>query len=129
MSEYQKYIGVPWSSESDGYDCMSFIRKIQSEHFNIEMPVISIPDYDNIKGLVGLMNGHAENQKWTPVDAPIHGDVVLVRSPMHFGVWLDIDGGGVLHCVRGFGVVFTKDAFWSTSGFGRKKYLRHWSRI
>jgi len=125
-SEFEQYIGLPWSTEE--YDCMSFVRKIQADHFDIEMPVISIPDYDDVRGLVGLMNGHAENQNWFPIQIPMHGDLVLIRTPMHLGIWINVDGGGVLHCVRGAGVVYTKDSHWSTSGFGRKQYLRHWSK-
>ena len=131
MSEFEKYIGIPWAAGASGpdeFDCMSFVREIQANHFNVDMPAITIPDYDDIRGLVGLMSGHAENQHWSPVTAPQHGDVVLVRSPMHFGVWIDVDGGGVIHCVKGAGVVWTKDQSWPSSGFGRKQYLRHRSK-
>lgn len=128
MSEFAQYIGLPWAAGAAGpdeYDCMAFVKVVQGKHFGIDMPDISIPDYDDIRGLVGLLNGHAENSNWLPVTTPIHGDVVLVRSPMHFGVWISADGGGVIHCVRGAGVVFTKDSSWQASGFGRKQYLRH----
>ena len=40
---------------------------------------------------------------------PADGDVVLIRqakNPAHAGLWIDADGGGILHCVRGIGVVF-----------------------
>jgi hypothetical protein len=43
---------------------------------------------------------------------------------MHIGTWLDVDGGGVLHCTRGIGVIFTHDAAWRLSGFGRREYFR-----
>jgi hypothetical protein len=40
------------------------------------------------------------------------------------GVWLDVDGGGVLHCAEGAGVVFQRsDAIklngWAVEGFYR----------
>ncbi|TAN71888.1 MAG: DUF87 domain-containing protein [Magnetospirillum sp.] len=44
------------------------------------------------------------------------------RHPIHVGVWLDVDGGGVLHCAEGAGVVFQRsDALalngWAIEGF------------
>ena len=59
---------------------------------------------------------------------PQHGDIVVIRRPYHVGVWLDIDGGGVLHAIHGACVIWTPDASWRTSGFGRREYLRHRSR-
>ena len=49
--------------------------------------------------------------------------------PVHIGVWLDIDGGGVLHAVRHAGVVFQNlaalDAHgWRIEGFYRFRELR-----
>lgn len=131
MSEFAKYIGMQWEAGAEGpdtWDCMAFAAYIQKEHFNIPMPRITIPNYDDIKGLVLLNSTCTERENWKQVDRPNNGDMVMVRSPMHYGVWLDIDGGGVLHCVRGQGVVWTKDSAWNTSGFGRKVYLRHSSK-
>ena len=132
IMEFSDYIGIPWEAGAEGpdsFDCMSFTRVIQKDQFNIDMPPITIPDYDNHKTLVGILNTHVERENWIAVDTPQHGDAVLIRSPMHYGTWLDIDGGGVIHCVRGIGVIFTKDSSWPLSGFGRKQYLRHRSKI
>lgn len=128
MSEFARYIGQPWEAGANGpesWDCMAFVSHLQREHFGIDMPRITIPDYDDTRGLVLLNATCDEHENWHRVDAPMHGDLVMVRSPMHYGVWLDIDGGGVIHCVRRQGVVWTKDAAWALSGFGRKVYLRH----
>ncbi|WP_035216978.1 NlpC/P60 family protein [Desulfobulbus elongatus] len=131
MSEFGAYIGIPWQEGAagpDAYDCMSFVAEVQRRHFGIVMPRITIPDYDDVRQLVRLINGHAENEHWQMVAAPRHGDIVFIRHPAHYGVWLDVDGGGVLHCSRWAGVVFNSDSSWHTSGFGRKQYLRHRSR-
>ena len=45
----------------------------------------------------------------TEVEKPQEGDIVFMRqakNPVHAGIWLNIDDGGVLHCVRENGVVF-----------------------
>lgn len=128
MSEFARYIGVPWEAGAQGpdaYDCMSFFRFLQGAHFGVEVPIIIAPDYDDPAALTGLFGGHAERARWARVATPHHGDAVMIHKPMHIGTWLDLDGGGVLHCVRGIGVIFTKDADWRMSGFGRREYFRH----
>lgn len=132
MSEFTRYIGLPWEAGAAGpgaWDCMAFARTVQRHHFGILMPEIAIPDYDDVRALVRLNSDHREHANWVVVAQPIHGDLVLVRKPMHYGVWLDLDGGGVIHCVRGQGVVYTKDSAWPVSGFGRREYLRHLSKL
>ena len=128
MSNYAKYIGIPWEAGAQGpesFDCMAFFRHVQEKNFGIEVPTIIAPDYDDANILVDLMINHPERQKWLKIPTPEHGCAVIVHKPMHIGVWLDIDGGGVLHCVRGVGVIFTSNGSWSVSGFGRREYFRH----
>ena len=123
---FAQYIGTPWEAGAQGpdsFDCMAFFRHVQERHFGVHMPEIIAPDYEKPEVLVALFAHHKERQRWTKVGAPKHGCAVLVHRPMHIGVWLDIDGGGVLHCVRGVGVVFTGDSSWPVSGFGRKEYF------
>lgn len=97
---------------------------VQREHFGIAVPPVIAPDYDDPTVLVNLFRTHEENYHWARVDAPKHGDAVIIHKPFHIGIYLDIDGGGVLHCVRGPGVIFTHDAAWRLSGFGRREYRR-----
>ena len=128
MSEFARYIGIPWEAGAQGpeaYDCMAFFRAVQGAHFCIEVPAIIAPDYDDPEVLVALLRDHDERARWLRIDSPRHGDAVLIHKPMHIGTWLAIDGGGVLHCVRGAGVVFTADSAWRCSGFGRREYYRH----
>ena len=123
---FAQYIGIPWVAGAQGpdaFDCMAFFRYVQGRHFGIEVPQIIAPDYDDPMALSAMFSDHPERQRWTRIDQPRHGCAVLVRRPMHIGVWLDMDGGGVLHCVRGAGVVFTHGGAWPASGFGRREYF------
>jgi hypothetical protein len=123
---FANYIGTPWVAGSQGpdaYDCMGFFRHIQRKHFNIEVPQIIAPDYNNPRVLVDLFSSHPERQRWSSLQKPVHGSAVIVRHPLHIGTWLDMDGGGVIHCVRGIGVIFTHDSSWPSSGFGQKDYF------
>lgn len=127
MSWARKYIGIQWEDGAQGpeaYDCWAFFRMVQRAHFNREVPVILAADYDDPSALATLFREHEENGRWVKVDQPQPGDGVIVHKPLHVGIWLPDDGGGVLHCVRGAGVIFTKDADWRVSGFGRREYRR-----
>jgi hypothetical protein len=104
---------------------MAFFRLIQKEHFGIEVPIIIAPDYEDQYCLADMFSTNPERDKWISIPKAEEGCAVLVHRPMHIGVWLNIDGGGVLHCTRGIGVIFTKDSSWPFSGFGRKEYFRH----
>jgi len=122
------YVGIPWAAGAQGpdsFDCMGFFKMLQSKHFGIEVPSIIAPDYDNPEVLADLFGRHEEREQWTRIDQVEHGCAVIVHRPMHIGTWLDVDGGGVLHCVRGPGVIFTTDSSWPVSGFGRKEFFRH----
>lgn len=128
MSQWAAYIGKPWVAGAqgpDGWDCWALFRAVQAAHFGIDVPIILAADYDDPRHLAALFAEHGERAHWRSVERPEHGDAVIVHRPLHIGTWLDVDGGGVLHAVRGVGVIFTKDAGWRLSGFGRREYFRH----
>ncbi len=133
MSAFARYIGRPYERGAQGpdsFDCGGLVRAVQMEQFGIAMPEVIAPDYDDGQAVVGLIRTQAEAQGWEPVPAPPrHGDIVIVRRPYHVGVWLETDGGGVLHAITGFQVIWTPEAAWRVSGFGRREYLRHRSKL
>lgn len=131
MSAFSTYIGMPYiegGQGPDAFDCMGFFRMVQGKHFGIEVPTIIAPDYDDPNVVASCFNNE-ERENWYKVQVPQHGDAVMVHRPLHIGLWVDEDGGGVLHCVKDIGVIFTKNAAWATSGFGRCEYYRHWSKM
>ncbi len=127
MSWAARYIGIPWEAGAQGpdaFDCWAFFRMVQRDHFGRQVPVILAPDYNDPSVLVSLFREHEENHRWLAADRPRDGDAAIIHKPLHVGVWLAADGGGVLHCARGAGVIFTHDAAWRNSGFGRKEIRR-----
>lgn len=122
------YIGLPWVAGAQGphaFDCMGFFRFVQGKHFGIDVPPIIAPDYDDPAKLTSMFARHEERDHWLLTEQPTHGCAVIIHRPLHIGVWLDVDGGGVLHCARGTGVIFTGDSAWRFSGFGRKEHFTH----
>ena len=104
-------IGRPWIAGARGpeaYDCWGLFLEVQRTQFNRELPEIPV-DALNIKEVLNAFSHHPERQRWQKVKQPTEGDAILMRQsryPVHIGVWLDIDGGGVLHAVQHAGVVY-----------------------
>jgi len=125
---FSQYIGIPWKAGAQGpdaFDCMAFFKHLQREQFGLDVPAILAPDYSDQHAIADLFSAHPERQKWTRIPQPKHGCAVIIHRPLHIGTWISVDGGGVLHCVAGIGVIFTHDAAWQVSGFGRKEYFEH----
>lgn len=128
------YMGRPWVNGAQGpdaFDCWSFFRWVQRLHFGRETPFIDV-DADNPLAVRRAFEKHPERQRWTLVPAPSEGDAVLMahnKYPSHVGVWLDVDGGGVLHCINGEGVVFSSRSALQISGWGRVEFYRYASDV
>lgn len=124
------YIGTPWANGAQGpdsFDCWSFFRHIQIKHFGIDVPIIEV-DADNWRSVIKGFVGHDERSQWIATIRPKEGDAVLMRHskyPSHVGLWLDVDGGGVLHCVRGEGVIFSSLTALKLSGWGKLEFYTH----
>ncbi|MBT3305060.1 MAG: hypothetical protein HN377_01110 [Alphaproteobacteria bacterium] len=128
----EHYIGIPWSATGEGPDnfhCWAFVRHIQKQNFGRDLP--GIPNPEDVLAIARGFRDHPERQRWELVNAPNDGDCVLMRQaryPIHVGVWLEVDNGGVLHCSQEAGVAFqTLNSLalngWSVEGF--YKYIEN----
>ena len=106
-----KYIGLPWVAGRQGpdsFDCWGFVRWVLAHEYGHIVPPVNI-NPDNLRDVLRAFKEDLAFQAFKEVEKPQDGDVVLMRqskNPVHAGLWLDVDGGGVLHCVRDSGVVF-----------------------
>jgi hypothetical protein len=97
------------------------------QRVNFGRTVSEIPTPETLLDIVRLFRGHPELQRWQAVDDACEGDCVLMRQaryPVHVGVWVDVDGGGVLHCVQGHGVIFQSLSDLQQSGWNIHAYYR-----
>lgn len=107
-----QYLGMPWVSGHEGpesFDCWGLVRYVQQQHFNRNVPSILV-DANNIHAVVKEFTANDERSQWQEVEHPKEGDCLLLsqnKRPTHVGIWLEVDGGGLLHAVQGAGVVFT----------------------
>lgn len=109
------YLGKPWESGKEGpdaFDCWGLVRYVQKLHYQRELSAIHV-DADNVRAVVQAFSSNDERTRWQQVAIPQDGDCLLLsqsKEPTHVGVWLDVDGGGLLHAVKGTGVVFSSAA-------------------
>ena len=128
-TELTRLIGLPWVAGARGpeaYDCWGLFLAVQRQHFDRDLPEIPIDALD-LRAVLDAFTAHPARQRWQPVSPVEEGDAILMRQsryPVHIGVWLDIDGGGVLHAVRHAGVVFQNLAALDAHGWRIEGYYR-----
>lgn len=118
------YIGEPWIAQSN--DCWAFCRRVWREQFGVDVPVIGV-DTENMLAVAQAFRDNPERVQWYEVAEPREGDAVLMahwRHPSHVGIWLEVDGGGVLHCEKGPGVVFSGRAAMDRAGWRTLRFYR-----
>ncbi|MEI2416223.1 NlpC/P60 family protein [Orrella sp. JC864] len=119
-----RYIGLPWrfgARGPDAYDCWGLLHECRARHFGGGVP-------DTVLGQAAkrLYSRKLKSGEWEVVDLPAHGDGVLLRAgnDPHVGIYLDLDGGGVLHALEGCGVVFTPMRGLVSLGYSNPKFHR-----
>lgn len=124
-----KFIGLPWAYGARGpheFDCWNFVRHVQKDHFGIDMPEVDY--HDDWKSAAENLSHHEERRNWTQVDKAQEGDVVLMarsRLPVHIGICITANRqSGVIHCVRGQGVVFQPFGSLTVAGWGSLQFYR-----
>lgn len=109
------------NGENNEFNCWGLLRDVQRRFFGIELPKTSLGD-----PLAELYSKQMKSGRWEIVDEPFHGCGVLMRAgnDPHCGVWLDFEGGGVLHCERGNGVLWQKEHELRASLYANLKFYR-----
>ena len=125
----EHYIGRPWVSGESGpaaFDCWGLVRAVYADHYGLFLPAVDV-DAASPLAVRRALSGGAERDRWYLVHLPADGDVVLMghaQHPHHVGLWLDCDGGGILHSVRGAGVVFSARPALAASGWNIHGFYR-----
>lgn len=125
----EQYLNLPWESGAQGpdrFNCWGLVRHVQREHFGRELPLIQVDGDDNAAIRRAFMH-HPEHARFEMVAVPAHGDIVEMGNTddvWHVGVWLDIDRGGVLHCLQGAGVIFSQRHHLRLGGWSRTLFWR-----
>lgn len=129
-----QYIGIPWAYGAQGpdsFDCWNFVKHIQHHHFSIKLsPTHYI--FQTVRQAVEAIRHSKDFDRWQNQLQPVEGDIVLMarnKYPAHVGVWIAANGTfGVLHCIEGYGVIFTPSRSLAAHGWGHIQFYRHVSK-
>lgn len=119
-------IGLPYEEGSfgpDTFNCWGLLYYVQQNYFKIQMPMAPLGDAQACKE---LFNTKLSTGDWVRLEQPLHGCGALMRGgeTPHVGIYLDIDGGGILHAMEGVGVIWTPVYKLRSLSFGRTQYYR-----
>lgn len=122
--DVNRYIGLAWQFGARGpnaYDCWGLLMHCESTYFDGGIPEVQFGDAARDLYASKLRSG-----EWAIVPHPEHGDGVLLRdgNDPHVGIYLDLDGGGILHAMEGVGVVFTALRDLNFMGFAQPTFYR-----
>lgn len=124
-------IGKPYKDNAygpDEFDCWGLACFVQEKLFNRQLPHVT-SSRGNLTEIIYKIRNHPERNRWKLVEEPVHGCLVELshsKHPHHIGVWLDIDGGGILHCQFGTGVSFDPSIILTSVGW-RKVEFYDWN--
>lgn len=119
-------VGTPYGEGSfgpDSFNCWGLLHYVQRHYFYRILPVVPIGNADECAAIFGE---NVRAGSWERLAKPEHGCGALMREGVepHVGVYLDCDGGGILHSVRGAGVIWTPAHLLQKAGYGKTSYYR-----
>lgn len=121
----QQYIGLPWVSGAYGpeaFDCWGLLWHVFREHFNKEAPrQLGVKEL-GLASVARLLNSLEGLEDWEPLLLPKDGCVVAMGTNKvfyHVGVYLEADGGLVLHASERCSVVAEPLSALRSKGFNK----------
>ncbi len=134
---YLDYFGkpyVPGAEGPDSYDCWGLVRAVQRAQFGIDIPALGQEiDRESALQVRRAFRDSPERDNWVETAERIDGQpVFLYRSeatwrndtPGHIGLWMDVNGGSVLHALRAAGVVVSDRAALHLDGWTHFRHFR-----
>lgn len=122
-----KYIGKKWQNGGrgpDAFDCWGLLYWTMREDFMTEVPTFPI-DPGALWEVQQQIEAESKSTNWVQRMVPEEGCAVGLSHGAHFhhvGQWTEQDGGLVIHCLDGSGVVADSLAQLRASGWRRIEF-------
>ena len=124
--DINKNIGLPYKlngKDTSGFDCWGFFvyfneqenGLVFSEQYHLN------PETD-LKKILAAFSIHKDEGIWEKIDTPKEGCAVAlgrINHIHHIGVYIK---GGIMHCIKGLGVVYETESTLKRSGYNRVEY-------
>lgn len=126
-----KLIGLPWEACARGplsFDCWGLLHYVYKEHLGISLPEYQGADAESIRTALRLIDAGPDAHQFERVLIPENLSAVAMGAASrlhHVGVYIDVDGGKVLHCQRNQGVVFQSVPDLQKRGFARIEFYNY----
>lgn len=104
-------LGRPYQAGGNGpesFDCYGLARHLQAAFFGRDLPVFTMPAEAGRFAIASAITVHPERARWREIAAPIDGAIAVMarqENGFHMGVFLDLDGGTIVHALEEQGVV------------------------
>lgn len=128
----QPLLGLKWKIGARGpfeYDCWGLLWHVYRTRLNIELPEYPGMNTANVWEVARKIEGVIiSDMDWKQIKSPIHLCAVAMSSGRvlhHVGVWLDIDGGLVLHSRDSGAITAQSLRGLSSIGIQRIIYYKH----
>ena len=112
-----QYLGKPWAASPHpplSFHCWEINRWVQVNHFNRECPDYNVLNPNDIGMVASAIHRAQDSGKWIRLVKPINGCIVAMSQSgktdesHHVGMYLEEDGGMILHCTPRAGVTCVK---------------------
>lgn len=127
MHWVNQYIGKQWKSGAcgpDKYDCFGIVKTILERHYKTILPDIHV-DTNSLLSIIKAIKSDSAWSEWELIEKPHDGCLVKLYKqvePDHIGIWLEIDGGGIIHSPNGGSVCFDKPFHLAAMGWKKLEY-------
>lgn len=124
-----QYLGKPYDVDGygpDAFNCWGLVWEVYRAQFGIDLPKYGHVDPRQLPQIVRQIA--SEECQWERITEPKDGCVVGLssgRSLHHVGIYLDVDGGLVLHARDQAGVIATPRAHLARHGWGKVNFYLH----
>lgn len=132
-----QYIGKPWVSGGRGpevFDCWGLLRWVYQHHYGVALPeFVGVDSEDHLEVRRQMLNGERSARSlfpdWTQCPSPVDGAAVALGACefySHVGVYIVLpEGGRVLHCRKGAGVIQQTLTALRSEGLNRIAFYQH----
>ena len=125
------YIGKPWVSGArgpDAFDCWGLLWWVYRHQFQIELPIYAGVNPKDVKRVGRLMTDGSVDGDWLEIETPEEGCAVAMSQNKvihHVGIFLNADGGVVLHAGDKLNVLAQPIKQLSQYGWRTVRYYKH----
>jgi cell wall-associated NlpC family hydrolase len=125
------YIGRRWVSGARGpdtFDCWGLLWYVKRKHYGQDVPEYPGIDAASLGIVTGLIDSGAKQGDWEQLLFPIDGCAVGMsrgRRLHHVGIYVDVDGGLVLHAHDRARVLAQSIPSLRNAGYRRIEFFEH----